>query len=145
MGSVCLLRGTFSAVCFNTSLSAARLIWITARTPLVFSKRFIVWAFGYERSHDYFHPGEMGFLFPPGTPVWKCRQRKNWNLIKGAICRNKESKETNSLWRHDWINWLILKDDTVSYCFTLYSADPATFQAPSLIFPREQLVYPVVE
>ena len=36
----------------------------------------------------------------------------------------KQTMYTNSLCFHDWINWiykLILKDNTVSYCFTLFT------------------------
>ena len=45
---------------------------------------------------------------------------------------SKQTKETNYLCFHDWINWtnkLTLKNKTISYCLTLliYIADPATF------------------
>ena len=52
----------------------------------------------------------------------------------------------------NWINKLSLKDDTTSYCFTLfiYVADPATILASNSvswdpIFLWEQLVYSVMD
>ena len=44
----------------------------------------------------------------------------------------KQTKWTNSVPFHDWLNWLnklSLKDNTVSYTLCLYVADPATFLA----------------
>ena len=47
----------------------------------------------------------------------------------------KQTKESNSLCFHDWINWinkLTLKDNTVyTVLVCLYVADPATFLAPN--------------
>ena len=118
----------FLCYLFHASLSAARLIWIAACTPLVFSKRFIVWAFEYERSHDYSHPGNGVAFFLP---------LRSENVTMSVLCESVDRRRIGTWLKVQYVETKNGKKQTLSVV--------KTEQASSLIFLWEQLVYLVME
>ena len=102
-----------------------------------------------------FTAGQMQIMYVHNYKISKILFLKMHYVVLGKIIKRERASLTdflyaltnsiNTLCFHDWINKLILKDNTVSYWLLyLYFADPATYSA-DLIFLWEQLVYSVLK
>ena len=85
------------------------------------------------------------------TPVEVLKVHSVVEILAEIIIRRQKfffnflfhTKQTNYLCFHDWLNKLTLKDNTISYCITLFTcvSDPATLLAsnsvPGTLFSSE--------